>query len=203
MSGSHDQLYLAGTSPLHRLAPECKVAATVLFVFTIVATPREAVWAFACFALILVGLARVGQVPLGFVGRRLVIEVPFLAFAALMPIVGQGERVEVLGFSLSVAGLWAAWNIVVKATLGVAATIVMAATTPIPDLLRGLERLRVPRVFVGICAFMIRYGDVITAEMQRMRVAPRLAWVRRALVVARPGGGCFGGDAVHPVLRTR
>jgi cobalt/nickel transport system permease protein len=149
VSGSHDQLYLAGASPLHRLAPECKLAAAILFVFTIVATPREAVWAFACFALILLVLARVGQVPVAFMARRLVIEVPFLAFAALMPIVGQGERVEVLGVSLSVAGLWAAWNIVVKATLGVATTVLMAATTPVPDILRGLERLRVPRVFVG------------------------------------------------------
>lgn len=213
MSGSHDQLYLAGTSPLHRLAPECKVAATVLFVFTIVATPREAVWAFACLALILVGLARVGQVPLGFIGRRLVIEVPFLAFAALMPIVGQGERVEVLGFSLSVAGLWAAWNIVVKATLGVAATIVMAATTPIPDLLRGLERLRVPRVFVGICAFMIRYGDVITAEMQRMRVARAsrgydARWLWHARAVAASAGTLFirsyeRGERVYLAMASR
>jgi cobalt/nickel transport system permease protein len=213
VSGSHDQLYLAGTSPLHRLAPECKVAATVLFVFTIVATPREAVWAFACFALILVTLARVGQVPFGFVARRLVIEVPFLAFAALMPIVGEGERVDVLGVSLSVAGLWAAWNILVKATLGVAATVLMAATTPVPDILRGLERLRVPRVFVGICAFMIRYGDVITAEMQRMRVARAsrgydARWLWHARAVAASAGTLFirsyeRGERVYLAMASR
>lgn len=213
MSGSHDQLYRAGTSPLHRLAPECKVAATVLFVFTIVATPREAVWAFALFALILFGLSRVGQVPFGFVVRRLVIEIPFLAFAALMPILGQGERVDVLGVSLSVAGLWAAWNIIVKATLGVTATILMAATTSVPDLLRGLERLRVPRVFVGICAFMIRYGDVIGAEMQRMRVARAsrgydARWLWQARAVAASAGTLFirsyeRGERVYLAMASR
>jgi cobalt/nickel transport system permease protein len=213
MSGSHDQLYLAGSSPLHRLAPECKLAATVLFVFTIVATPREAVWAFAGFAVILIALARVGQVPLGFVARRLVIEVPFLAFAALMPIVGEGERVDVLGVSLSVAGLWAAWNIVVKATLGVAATVLMAATTPVPDILRGLERLRVPRIFVGICAFMIRYGDVITAEMHRMRVARAsrgydARWLWHARAVASSAGTLFirsyeRGERVYLAMASR
>ena len=49
-----------------------------------------------------------------------------------------------LGLSLSEAGLWAAWNIVAKGTLGVAATVVMASTTSIPHILHGLERLRVP-----------------------------------------------------------
>ena len=58
------------------------------------------------------------------------IEVPFLVFALLLPVVGQGERVEVFGVSLSVAGLWAMWNILVKGTLGVATTAIMAATTP-------------------------------------------------------------------------
>lgn len=213
MSGRHDQLYLAGASPLHRLAPECKLAAAVLFVFTIVATPREAVWAFACFGLILLVLAGVGRVPLGFVARRLVIEIPFLAFAALMPIVGEGERVNVLGVSLSVAGLWAAWNIVVKATLGVATTVLMAATTPVPDILRGLERLRVPRVFVGICAFMIRYGDVISAEMQRMRVARAsrgydARWLWHARAVAASAGTLFirsyeRGERVYLAMASR
>ena len=50
-----------------------------------------------------------------------------------------------LGLSLSVSGLWAAWNIVVKGTLGVAASIVLAATTTVSELLRGLDRLRLPR----------------------------------------------------------
>ena len=73
--------------------------------------------------------------------------------------------------SLSVAGLWGMWNILVKGTLGVATTVIMAATTPVPDLLHGLEHLRLPKVFVGICAFMIRYTDVIASELHRMRVA--------------------------------
>jgi cobalt/nickel transport system permease protein len=101
----------------------------------------------------------------------LVIEVPFLLFAALLPIVGRGPRVDVLGVSLSEAGLWAAWNIVVKGTIGVAASIVLASTTSIPQILDGLARLRVPRVVVAITAFMIRYGDVIGDEVRRLSVA--------------------------------
>jgi cobalt/nickel transport system permease protein len=124
-AGHAHPLYLPGTSPLHRARPQCKIAATLLFVLAVVATPREAFWAFGLYALALAGLAGVGRVPPGLLARRLVIELPFLLFAVFLPVVGHGPRVEVLGVSLAVGGLWAAWNIVVKGTLGVAASAIL------------------------------------------------------------------------------
>jgi cobalt/nickel transport system permease protein len=195
-TGHAHPLYLPGASPLHRARPQCKIAATLLFVLAVVATPREALWAYGLYALLLVGLARVGRVPLAFLVRRLVIEVPFLAFAVLLPVVGQGERVEVLGLSLAREGLWAGWNILAKGTLGVAASVLLAATTPVPELLRGLERLRLPRAFTTIAGFMVRYADVIADELRRMRVArlsrgydPR--WLWQAKAVAATAGALF------------
>ena len=102
----------------------------MLFVLAVVATPREAFWAFGVYAALVAARGRRSpDSRLAYVLRRLVIELPFLAFAFFLPFVGQGERVEVLGLSLSVSGLWAAWNIVVKGTLGVAASVVLASTT--------------------------------------------------------------------------
>jgi cobalt/nickel transport system permease protein len=195
-AGHSHALYLPGTSPLHRARPQCKLAATLLFVLAVVATPREALWAYGLYALGLAGLARVGRVPLPTLARRLVIELPFLLFALFLPLVGQGDRVEVAGVRLSTEGLWAAWNIVAKGTLGVAASVVLAATTPVPELLRGLERLRLPRAFTTIAGFMVRYADVITDEVRRMRIArisrghdPRWIWQARA--VAASAGTLF------------
>lgn len=184
-----------------------------MFILAVVATPREAFWAYGCYALLLAGLARFGQVSLWFVARRLVIEVPFVAFALFLPFVGQGERVEVVGLSLSVAGLWGAWNILAKGTLGVAATVIMAATTPVPEILHGLERLRMPRVFTAIAGFMVRYADVVTAEMRRMSVArasrgydPRWIWQAKAL--ASSAGALFirsyeRGERVYLAMLSR
>ncbi len=76
--------------------------------------------------------------------RRLLIELPFVAFAVFLPVVGTGPHTDVLGLSLSVPGLWGAWNILAKATLGVAATGILVTTTDIRDLLAGLDRLHVP-----------------------------------------------------------
>ena len=195
------------------MPPECKLAATFLFVIAVVATPREAFAAYALYAVVLLTLARVAGLPFGYVPKRLVIELPFLAFAFFLPFAGGGERTDVLGVALSVDGLWAAWNILVKGTLGVAASVILAATTDLTDLLRGMERLRLPKALTTIAGFMVRYGDVIADEMRRMRIArasrgydPRWIWQARA--VASSAGALFirsfeRGERVYRAMVSR
>lgn len=189
MSGPHSHaLYVHGHTWLHRLAPQAKLAAQFLFVIAVVATPREAFWAFAIYGAVVVGLVVAARLPAAFVMKRLLLEVPFVLFAVLLPFIGGGERIRVLGLSLSAEGLWGAWNIVAKATLGLAVSIVVAATTTMPEFLRGFERLHMPRAFTTTLSFMIRYTDVIADEMRRMKVAresrgydPRWLWQARAV----------------------
>jgi len=209
----HQHSRVTAAGPLHVVPAQCKLLATVLFVFAVVSTPREQFWAFGVDAALLITVASYGRVPLPVVGRRLAIEIPFVAFAILLPIVGDGPRVGVVGLHLSAPGLWAAWNIVAKGTLGVAATVILTATTPVPHLLVGLERLRVPRLMVSLMSFMIRYGDVVTGEMQRMKVArqsrgydPRWLWQARA--VGQSAGALFvrsyeRGERVYLAMASR
>ncbi|HEU5109971.1 MAG TPA: cobalt ECF transporter T component CbiQ, partial [Micromonosporaceae bacterium] len=64
MAGGHAQaLYLDRGSPLHRSPPEVKVAAMVAFTVAVVATPREAFWAFGVYAALLAAVAVVARVP--------------------------------------------------------------------------------------------------------------------------------------------
>ena len=197
MSGVHAHaLYVHGHSPVHRLPPECKIAAQIVFVFAVVATPREAFWAFAIDAAIVAGVIALAGLRPGFVLRRLVVELPFVAFALFLPLVGRGERVDVFGSSLSVEGLWGTWNILAKATLGVATAIVVAATTTMPEFLRGFDRLHAPRALTSIASFMIRYADVISDEVRRMRVARESRgfggrWIWHARAVAASAGTLF------------
>lgn len=172
-AGHAHKLYREGHSPVHALPPHCKLAATLAFVVVVVSTPREAVWAFGLYAVLIAAVAAVARIPAGFLLRRLLIEVPFVAFAVLMPFVAEGERVEVLGMSLSVSGLSGAWNVLAKGTLGVAASVLLASTTELRALLLGLQRLKLPPLLVQIASFMIRYGDVISDELRRMSIARR------------------------------
>ncbi|GHI89231.1 cobalt ECF transporter T component CbiQ [Streptomyces xanthophaeus] len=195
-AGHAHQLYRPGDSPVHRLPPHCKLAATLAFVIVVVSTPREAMWAFGLYAVLLGAVAAVARIPVGLLLKRLLIEVPFVAFAVLMPFVAEGERVEVLGLSLSVSGLWGAWNVLAKGTLGVAASVLLASTTELRALLLGLERLKLPPLLVQIATFMIRYGDVITDELRRMSIARRsrgfeARGIRHWGVLAKTAGALF------------
>ncbi|MCA6093910.1 cobalt ECF transporter T component CbiQ [Streptomyces sp. SCA3-4] len=212
-AGHAHKLYRHARSPVHALPPHCKIAAVFCFVLVVVSTPREAVWAFGLYALLLAAVAGTARVPASFLLRRLLIEVPFVAFAVLMPFVAGGERVHVLGLALSQSGLWGAWNILAKGTLGVAASVLLAATTELRALLLGLQRLRMPPLLVQIASFMIRYGDVVTDEMRRMRIAREsrgftARGVRHWGVLARSAGALFirsyeRGERVHLAMVSR
>lgn len=211
--GTVEALHLPGDSVLHRLPAEAKLAATLAFVLAVVATPREAFWAFAAHGAVLAVLAAASGFTLAFVGRRLLIEVPFLVFALSLPILGRSPRIDVVGLSLSEPGLWAGWNLAVKGTLGLFAAIVLVGSTPVAELLRGLERLRVPSVLVAIAGFMVRYVSVVAGEADRMRIArlsrgddPRWLWQARA--TAATAGTLFvrsyeRGERVHLAMLAR
>ncbi|MFE2926745.1 cobalt ECF transporter T component CbiQ [Streptomyces goshikiensis] len=195
-AGHAHTLFRHGHSPVHALPAHCKLAATFAFVLVVVSTPREAVWAFGLYAVLIAIVAAAARIPAGFLLRRLVIEVPFVLFAVLMPFVAEGERVQFLGMSLSVSGLWGAWNVLAKGTLGVAASVLLASTTELRALLLGLQRLRLPPLLVQIASFMIRYGDVITDELRRMSIARRsrgfeARGVRHWGVLAKTAGALF------------
>ena len=212
-AGHAHRLYRHAESPVHRLSPQSKLVATVCFVLAVVSTPREAVWAFGAYAVLLAGVAAVARIPASLVLRRMVVEVPFVLFAVLMPFLSRGDRVDVLGLSLSVNGLWAAWNVLAKATLGVVCSILLAATTDLRALLVGLERLRMPPLMVQIMTFMVRYGDVISGEMERMKIARESRGfvardVRALPVLARSTGALFirsyeRGERVHLAMLAR
>src|SRR5918994_1013110 len=172
MAAGHSHLlYRHGGSVVHRLPAHVKIVSLVAFVLIVVAAPPDRFWAFPVYAALLALVAVLARIPATFIVRRMVVEIPFVVFALLMPVVSTGERSDVLGISLSDDGLLAGWNILAKGTLGVVASILLAATTDARALLVGLQRLRLPNRLVEIAAFMVRYGDVVAGEMQRMRGA--------------------------------
>lgn len=189
MSAGHAHaLYLERDGPLHRLAPEVKIVAMVAFTVAVVITAREAIWAFGGYALLLAVIAAVGRIPPLWLARRSLIEVPFVIFALALPFVAGGERVTWLGLALSVDGLYGAWNILAKGTLGVVASLLLAASTTTRDLIVGLDRLRCPQIITQIATFMLRYLDVLVGEARRMRIArisrcddPRFLWQVRGI----------------------
>jgi cobalt/nickel transport system permease protein len=201
---------------VHRLEPHTKLVAVLAFAVVVVATPVHAAWApwaYAAFLGLLLIVAAVAGVRPGRLLRSLVVELPFVFFALLLPVVSRGPRTDVLGLSLSESGLVAGGSILAKATLSVLAATILAATTDARALLRGLERLRLPSVLVQILTFMIRYADVVGGELRRMRVARESRGFRArhlgALKVLGPAAGSLfirsyeRGERVHLAMLSR
>lgn len=166
-----DGLLVPGDTAVHRLPAHVKVVALLGFVVAVVLVPPRQWWALLAAAAVLAVVVRVARLPVAVVVRRMVVEVPFVVFALLLPVLATGPRVDVLGVPLAVEGLVGAWNLLAKATIGVVAAITLAATTTPRDLVAGLERLRVPDALVQIVAFMLRYLAVVADDLHRMRIA--------------------------------
>ncbi|UOY01513.1 cobalt ECF transporter T component CbiQ [Blastococcus sp. PRF04-17] len=215
-AGALGARFLAGSSAVHRLPAHVKVVAVLGFALAVVATPVHASWAPAAYAghlLAVLTAAAVAGVTPGRLARGLVVELPFVGFALLMPFLAAGPRIELLGLSLSRPGLESGGGLLAKATLSVLAATVLAATTEPRELVRGLERLRLPRVMVQILLFMVRYVDVVGGELHRMRVARESRGFRGgrlgALRVLGPAVGSLfvrtyeRGERVHLAMLSR
>ncbi|MFC4949954.1 cobalt ECF transporter T component CbiQ [Pseudonocardia sp. GCM10023141] len=212
-AGHAHPLYLPGTSAVHCLPAEVKIVAAFLGVVCVVATPREAFPVFGGYLLLLVAVWVAAGIPVGWIARRSLIEAPFVVLAVLLPFTGGEPRIELLGMSLSEPGLLGAWNILIKGTLGVLTSLTLAGTTPLRELLLGLQRLRAPALVMTIATLMLRYIDVIAGEARRMRVArisrghdPRFLW--QAGATARGVGALFvrsyeRGERVHLAMLAR
>jgi cobalt/nickel transport system permease protein len=212
-AGHGHKLHYHGHSVVHRAPAHLKLLVLVGFMLVVVATPRDWYAAFALYAVALLAVVGSSRVPPVYLAKRMVIELPFVTFAVLVPFVAHGPQVQVLGVSLSEPGLVAAGGLLMKGTLGVLASLTLAATTEPEDVLRGLQRLRMPDQIVQIMGFMIRYLDVVTGEMGRMLIAMRSRGCdprspRHWPALARSLGALFirsyeRGERVHLAMLSR
>jgi cobalt/nickel transport system permease protein len=212
-AGHGHRLHFHGHSPVHRAPAHLKLVALLGFMLVVVATPSDWYAAYAVEALLLLGVVALSRVPVTYLAPRMVIEVPFAIFALLMPFLAHGPRTEVLGLTVSEPGLHAGLALLVKGTIGVLASLTLASTTEPQEVLRGLQRLRMPDLVVQIMGFMIRYLDVVTAELGRMMVAMRSRGCdprspRQWPTLARAMGALFirsyeRGERVHLAMLSR
>jgi cobalt/nickel transport system permease protein len=159
-------------SPIHRLDPRAKIAGLAGITVVAVSTPLRAWPAFVACALVLAAVAALARLGTRVVWTRVRVILPLVVFvAAFVPFARDGAQVTVGPLSLSEAGLATFALVTAKATIGAVSAVLLSATTSFPDILHGLERLRMPRLLTVIAAFMYRYLFVIADEARRMRAA--------------------------------
>jgi cobalt/nickel transport system permease protein len=159
-------------SPIHRLDPRAKILGLAGITVVGVSTPLTAWPAFVACGLALAAIAATARVRPGVIWSRVRVILPLVLFVAVfVPFVRGGPTVELGPLSLSEQGLETFALVTAKATIGALSAVLLGATTSFPDILHGLERLRVPRLLTVIAGFMYRYVFVIADEARRMRAA--------------------------------
>jgi cobalt/nickel transport system permease protein len=208
-----ERLYLHRHSLVHSLPSHLKIIAAVAFILVVVSTPVTQWPAFIAYFVWLLTVVFIAKIPFLLLLKRSLIEIPFVFFAILMPFFGTGEKIQVGPFDLYREGLIAGSGIVVKGTLGVMTAIVLSTSTTAREILRGLERLRLPVLMVQIASFMLRYVNVVNDEMERMKVAREsrgfeATGIKHWKVLATAAGALFirsyeRGERVHLSMLSR
>lgn len=188
----------AQKTALHRLDPRAKLLATLAYVIAVVSLGKYEVSAMLPFAVYPLALAAAGNIPLGFIGRKLLFVSPFIIFVGIFNPYLDREILLAVG-TVGVSGGWISFiSIMLRAVLTLSAVMILLATTGMGGIASGMEKLGVPRVFIVQLLFLYRYLFVLAEE------ALRLARARAQRSFGRRGKGLRPYAALlgHLLLRT-
>ncbi|MBM3501762.1 MAG: cobalt ECF transporter T component CbiQ [Armatimonadetes bacterium] len=187
--------------PADRVDPRVAVVCVLTFVTVQAATPIEEWPCFVAYGALAMAAVVWSRVSPAWLLRRLGLAAPLVAGVALSVVLvrpGPDDGVPVPGTALSVSGplLVLLGSVVAKATLSIVALSLPIALWEFPLILRSLQALRLPRLFVMLIGFMWRYVYLLGDEARRMTQArdargPRARLVRRALTVGAMTGALF------------
>lgn len=200
--------YRPRASLIHRLDARVKFVLAVAFILTTALTPLGAWPVYILLFSIALAVEIVSELGVGYVLKRALVALPF-ALAALPSLFTAGQPLVVLplGRTLTITaeGAERFVSIALKSWLSVQMAIMLAASTPFPDLLAAMRAVHMPRLLVAIIGLMWRYLFVLADEALRLmrardarsgtpphpagRVGGSLAW--RARVTGGMAGNLF------------
>jgi cobalt/nickel transport system permease protein len=153
---------------VHRLDPRVKVIATMLFLFTVISFPKHEVAALVPFFLFPVLLMTIGEIPVRFILKKVLLVSPFAILIGIFnPFLDTATVAVVSGIPLS-AGIVSFLSILLKFALTVSAALLLIATTSFPGVCHALRRLGLPSLFVSQLLFLYRYLFVLMEEAMRI-----------------------------------
>lgn len=185
-------------SPIHRLDARAKILTTLVFVVTVVSFDKHALAALMPFVLYPVVLIALGDLPLRYLFKKVLIAAPFAFFIGIFNPFFDREVLLHLG-SVGISGGWISFaSIMLRFVLTVTAALVLIASTGFNQVCMALRKMWVPKVFVVQLLFLYRYIFVLTDEALRMVRARSL----RTFQGRGMGMGVFSSMIGQLLLRT-
>ena len=153
---------------VHHLDPRVKVIATMLFLFTVISFPKYEVVALVPFFLFPVLLMTLGEIPVRFILKKVLLVSPFaILIGVFNPLLDTATIAVISGIPIS-AGSLSFLSILLKFALTISAALLLIATTSFPGVCHALRRLGLPPLFVSQLLFLYRYIFVLMEEAMRI-----------------------------------
>ncbi|MBN1147573.1 MAG: cobalt ECF transporter T component CbiQ [Anaerolineales bacterium] len=166
--------YRQGDSPVHRLDARVKLLLTLAFILTAALIPVGAWPAYLLLFALAMAAVVLSELGVAFVLKRAALALPFVL--AALPLIFTLEGPALLRIPLGASweltvyqpGLERFISIAFKSWVSVQAAILLAVSTPFPDLLTAMRAVGTPRLLVAIFGLMWRYLFVLVDEALRL-----------------------------------
>jgi len=173
-----------GNSLLHRFDPRLKLTMMLFFIAAVVLTSSEKNILFLLYTGMVLPLAIMSQVSLlHFLGKLLKLYPMIFFISIFVPFFpAQGDVSYHFGFiTIYEKGFDKFLLINIKAILAIFMSILVTTTTDLMLLLRGMEKLRIPKLAISIVSFMYRFIFLLIDEVERMILAFQSRYFRLSL----------------------
>ncbi|MCL2747398.1 MAG: cobalt ECF transporter T component CbiQ [Oscillospiraceae bacterium] len=202
----------AGRTAIHRLHPFAKMLTALVFIVLTASYGRYDFLRLAPYLFYPFVMMAVAELPYKLILTRLAAALPFCLFAGLSNVIfDRGAAFAVGGVTVSL-GVLSLATILIKAYLCVMSALLLVATTPFPELMAQLRRLRVPLSIVLVFETAYRYVGVVLEEARSMTTAYKLRGGGKKALLMRHMGAFVGqlllrgfdrARRVHAAMRCR
>ncbi len=171
MHHSHIDKFAYQDSMIHRLDCRVKLIIVLIFSAVVLSVPRTSLSILFCYAVGPFAILVLGNIPLLFVFKHILLISPFVLILALSCVLYDKTAVTV-AFGPFMFETTLGWlrclSIMGKFIVTMMALIALVSTTRFADLLAGLERLAVPRILITQLGFLYRYIFVLIDRAQHI-----------------------------------
>jgi len=185
--------YQFRTSPVHTLDPRVKLVLVLSYILTCALMPIGAWPVYILLLTLVFSFELLSSLGIKYVLRRALLALPFM-LAAFPVIFTNGQtvlfsaKIGSLQLAAYAEGLERFVSVALKSWLSVQAAIVLAASTPFPELLQAMRAVRIPRLLVSLFGLMWRYLFVLVDEALRLMRARQARSGESSRPGARKGG---------------
>jgi len=123
---------------------------------------------FIGYAVLIFLVVFMSRVPVVYILKRSMVVFPFVF---LVVIFVPFYKADVFQGMYKYSKFIIVWNVLIKSWLAVLAMTILTATTKFSILLKGFEKLKIPKILIMCLSFMYRYIFVLVDEVQRFERA--------------------------------